>query len=278
MNENYIFKKIVDWSALNMGVNIPVSLQGSFYDSLNISLPKGKTKRICLLLEGVEYHVLLSNIGFDENKYQGHKELLQLKWSAKNALSKKLQSIFRSSYQYLLEKKMLLQKKRQQIAMPEGQQEYLVFYSSKAFPDSLVLECLTHAEVVAGKRSVQGLEELYVEQVLQAKDNAELILRLQLVKLRKLDQTIGDGLKRFYAYKCQICGLPIGELYGATIAHTHHIEYFCKSLNNDAANIMIVCPNHHGIIHAVNPRFDWEGRRFVYPNGFQEGLRINKHL
>jgi 5-methylcytosine-specific restriction enzyme A len=173
---------------------------------------------------------------------------------------------------------MLAQKKRQQIAMPEGQQEYLVFYSSKAFPDTLVLECLTHAEVVAGKKSVQGLEELYIEQVLQAKDNAELILRPQLVKLRKLDQTIGEGLKKFYSYHCQICGLSIGDPYGTSVAHTHHIEYFCKSLNNDAANIMIVCPNHHGIIHSVNPVFDWEHKQFVYSNGLHEVLRLNKHL
>ncbi len=154
----------------------------------------------------------------------------------------------------------------------------MVFYSSTVVPDMFVLECITTDDVQAGKKTVKEMDELYVEQILQAKDNPEYILRPQLVKLRKLDQTIGEGLKRFYAYRCQICGLPIGELYGAAVAQTHHIEYFCKSLNNDASNIMIVCPNHHGVIHAANPQFNWEQKQFCYPNGLREGLILNKHL
>lgn len=41
---------------------------------------------------------------------------------------------------------------------------------------------------------------------------------------------------------------------------------------------MIVCPNHHAIIHDLNPIFDFVQKQFHYPNGYVEGLAINLHL
>ena len=56
------------------------------------------------------------------------------------------------------------------------------------------------------------------------------------------------------------------------------IDYFTRSMNNNADNIMIVCPNHHGIIHDCNPIFDKDTKTYTYPNGYKEGLMINYHL
>ena len=61
------------------------------------------------------------------------------------------------------------------------------------------------------------------------------------------------------------------------MVEAHHIDYFVKSLNNDASNQMIVCPNHHSIIYDVNPVFD-RRKLNVYENGVTEGLVLNKHL
>lgn len=58
----------------------------------------------------------------------------------------------------------------------------------------------------------------------------------------------------------------------------HHIDYFVKSLNNDASNQIIVCPNHHSIIHDVDPVFDRERLLYSYSNGFEEKLVLNQHL
>ena len=60
--------------------------------------------------------------------------------------------------------------------------------------------------------------------------------------------------------------------------HAHHIDYFSRSMNNDASNIMIVCPNHHSIIHDRNPEFNTKEKTYRYPNGYVEGLMLNKHL
>ena len=93
-----------------------------------------------------------------------------------------------------------------------------------------------------------------------------------------MSKAVGDNLKIVYGYRCQICGAYIGEKYGSHLIHAHHINYFTKSLNNNQDNVMIVCPNHHGIIHDINPVFDREKKIYVYPNGYKEDLLLNYHI
>ncbi len=40
----YIFKKEIDWSALHLGINIPISLQNIFYDNIKLKMSKGDSK------------------------------------------------------------------------------------------------------------------------------------------------------------------------------------------------------------------------------------------
>jgi len=87
-----------------------------------------------------------------------------------------------------------------------------------------------------------------------------------------------ERLKILYGYRCQVCGQYIGEKYGSNLIHAHHIKYFTKSLNNNSNNIMVLCPNHHGIIHDKNPIFNAQTKTFLYPNGYEEGLKLNLHL
>ena len=53
---------------------------------------------------------------------------------------------------------------------------------------------------------------------------------------------------------------------------------FVNSLNNDANNQMIVCPNHHSVIHAANPVFDRRRMVYRFDNGAEERIILNKHL
>lgn len=50
------------------------------------------------------------------------------------------------------------------------------------------------------------------------------------------------------------------------------------SLNNDASKQLIVCPNHHSIIHDTNPVFDRRRLLYIYKNGFEQKLVLNQHL
>jgi predicted restriction endonuclease len=273
----YIYKKEIDWSALHLGVNIPISLQNVFYENIKIKLQKGETKKIKLLVEGAEYPAILTNIYFDETKYPTHKELLQIRWTQNSPIAKNMREIFSCSYDYLRVEKEKLTNKKKQLSVPEDIREYLAIYST-VFDDVFAIECITNNEIRETKDIVRKYDELELEQIIQATDNPAFIEKTRTTKIRKLDKTIGDNLKRLYEYKCQICGLYIGESYNATVIHTHHIEYFSVSLNNNANNIMVICPNHHGIIHDTNPIFNREKKLFAYPNGYSEGLKLNLHL
>ena len=273
----YIYKKEIDWSALHLGLNIPISLQDIFYQNLKLRLKKGENKKIKLVIDSVEYSVILTNIAFDEIKYPTHKELLQIRYTPNSKIAKKLRDIFNVSYSYLrIEKEKLINKKKQ-LTVPEDIREYIAIYST-VFDNVFSLECITYDEIVETKEVVNKFSELEIEQILQTKDNSAFIEKQKTVKIRKLDRTIGDNLKIIYEYKCQICGLFIGETYNATVIHTHHIEYFSVSLNNNANNIMVICPNHHSIIHSTNPVFDKKNKIYKYPNGYLEGLKLNFHL
>ena len=273
----YIYKKEIDWSALHLGLNIPISLQGIFYQNLKLRLNKGENKIIRLIVDGVEYPVVLTNIAFDEKKYPTHKELLQIRYTPNSGIAKKLREIFRSSYNYLSVEKEKLTNKKKQLTVPKDIREYMAIYST-IFDDVFSVECITYDEITEAKEAMQDFDELEIEQILQSKDTPALIKKQRIVKIRKLDKTIGDNLKTIYCYKCQICGLFIGETYDTTVIHTHHIEYFSVSLNNNANNIMVICPNHHGIIHTTNPTFDRKNKVYKYPNGYVEGLKLNLHL
>lgn len=275
--ERYIYKKEIDWSALHIGINIPVVLQDVFYKSMKFRLRKGESKKIKLIIEGNEYRVMLINISFDEQKYPNHKELLQIRYSRNSTIAKLMKDIFNNSYDYLRVAKEMLDNKRKQLSVPIKQREYLAIYST-SLDDVFYVECFTNHEISQVKQTLKIYSEQEIEQIMNLTDSASIIKKDSVVKIRKLDNSIGDMLKIAYGYRCQICGLLIGGLYGVTPIHVHHMEYFSKSLNNNAENIMVICPNHHSIVHATDPLFDRKMKTFTYPNGYTEGLKLNLHL
>lgn len=49
-------------------------------------------------------------------------------------------------------------------------------------------------------------------------------------------------------------------------------------MNNNMKNIIILCPNHHSVIHKTNAVFKREKAAFIYPNGLVEMVEVNLHL
>lgn len=166
------------------------------------------------------------------------------------------------------------------IVLPDELKEYLAIYTTED-DDTYVLDVIVAEEVEVLKETVKDKQEQLVEAELnyaEKDEGAGIQVNQRLVKVRKLNRLIGENLKLLYGYRCQICGKLIGEEFGSHIAEAHHIDYFVKSLNNDASNQMIVCPNHHSIIHDANPVFDRKRRMYLYENGMEQGLVLNKHL
>ena len=166
------------------------------------------------------------------------------------------------------------------IKLPENNKEYLVLYTSDS-ADIFIADCLTVWDL---EREIKVIST-YPEEVLEAEINyknvdpsAGLDLRNRIVKVRRFDKAIADNLKLLYDNRCQICGKNFASKYDTSIAEAHHIDSFIKSLNNDSDNIMIVCPNHHRIIHKTMPLFEKSKQSLIFKNGYQERLRLNYHL
>ena len=166
------------------------------------------------------------------------------------------------------------------LRLPDDEKEFLAVYTTE-YDDSYIFEPIVKNDFSIARKYFLKFDERVFEERSDIKitdSDARIEERTQIAKVRKLDRSIGENLKQLYGYRCQICGKLIGEEYSAHVVEAHHIEYFVKSLNNDASNQMIVCPNHHSIIHDVNPVFDRTRKLYVYKNGMTEGLLLNKHL
>lgn len=85
-------------------------------------------------------------------------------------------------------------------------------------------------------------------------------------------------IKRLYGGCCQLCGENAFREFNADISEAHHIAYFSDSQNNDSSNIIILCPNHHRLIHKLNPKFDYNRGCFVFSENSELRIELDFHL
>lgn len=164
--------------------------------------------------------------------------------------------------------------------LPIEMREYIVLYTTQ-HENTFFLDYITNSESSQIKKVISGMKEEDFEFESNYKkidDSARIDTRKQLIKIRRLDKAVGESLKLFYSYRCQVCGENFSERHDCFIVEAHHIDSFVSSLNNNANNLIILCPNHHRIMHKTNPIFDKKKIIFIYPNGFEDKLILNKHL
>jgi hypothetical protein len=259
----YIYKKDVDWSVLREGFSIPVSIQVVFKERMNNYLKRGEKRDLKVILDNQTYQVKLINQAFNEQKYLGHVDILQIRYSPQSPFAIKLREIFTSSLDHLQRKRT---KDKKIIRVPEEKREYIVLYTTP-IENTFFFEHITSSEAVQIKHSISGINEEDFELQSNYKkidDSARIETKEQIIKVRRLDRAIGESLKLFYNYRCQICGDNFSEKYNCRIVEAHHIVFFVSSLNNDASNITVLCPNHHRVIHKANPTFKRECLSFIY--------------
>lgn len=276
-NESYIYRKEVDWSLLHEGLTIPVRLQIAFR-SLLADYELGVGRKITLLVDGQPFDAMLINQNFDREKYTRHADVVQIRFTVRSGLPQKLRQLFPSSYTYL--KKEREQAVGKKVRLPEDSREYFVLYTT-ARPDVFVVEAITHFELYEANRVLAGVSEEEFERfevIARRDESASIVTRQQLAKVRRLDRSIGEDLKTLYDFRCQICGENFGKPYDQRVVEVHHIIQFVRSMNNDYDNLMVLCPNHHTVIHKADPLFDRQALRLSYPNGYNEVLRLDRHF
>ena len=243
-------------------------------------LTRGETREINLLLNGKIYKAKINSLNFAA-KHNRKKDTLQIRYSPNGELANILKTVFAKSYHFFVEKRSAREPdNRIMIKLPEKYKEYLAIYTTE-YEDTYLLETITVDDIYELQSIVKNKPEMLMESSFNydvQDTGASIFESTKVVKIRKMNRKIGDNLKLLYGYQCQICGRSIGEEYSTHVVEAHHIDYFVNSLNNDADNQLIICPNHHGIIHNTDPTFDRKKKIYLYPNGFTEGLRINMHL
>ena len=278
--EDYVYKKEVDWSLFKYGFAIPLEHQVVFKQIADRFIERGESRTIRLYLNGKSYEAKLNNNNIDK-KFGRHADIVQVRYGQNSEIAEELKGLFKRSYSYINGIKQMQEKgSKKHISLPDEYKEYLAVYTTED-DDSYILEPIVSEEVEILKETVSGKNERIVETEIDYEEKDEgagIQVNQRLVKIRKLNRKISENLKLLYGYRCQLCGQLIGEEFGSHIAEAHHIDYFVNSLNNDASNQMIVCPNHHSIIHDANPVFDRRRRMYVYGNGVEQRLLINKHL
>ena len=206
--------------------------------------------------------------------------MVQIRFTAKSGLPQKLRQVFPTSYAYLKNERELVQGRKTFVRLPEDSREHFVLYTT-AIPDVFVVEAITKSELYEANTMLAGLSEEEFERFddFARRDvSAKIVTRPQLAKLRKLDRSIGEDLKALYDFRCQICGENFGKPYDQRVVEVHHIIQFVRSMNNDYDNLMVICPNHHTVIHKTDPVFDRQLLTLSYPNGYHEVLKLDRHF
>jgi hypothetical protein len=278
-SENYVYKKEIDWSTLMEGFTLPLDNQVIFLRNMENFLQRGQSKIIHFFMNGKTYDAKIVNMNNSVEKRK--KDAYQIRYPRNGELSQALQQYFFKSMSYIkMIRKSRDPKDRSYIKLPDELKEYLAIYTTE-YEDTFLLEPIAQDDFQVMKKAIQGMRERTVENEIEYEmedKSSGIEKKLQIVKIRKLNRKIGENLKLLYGYRCQICGQVIGEKYGSHIAEAHHIDYFVNSLNNDANNQMIVCPNHHSVIHDANPVFDRRRMVYRFDNGVEERISLNKHL
>ena len=274
----FLLKHSVDLSLLTSGFHIQTEFHQLVYALPGGALHHGESREIKVLIDGEEFTTKLYNIGFDQNKYPDHPDLLQVRYSPGSPIARKLQSVFAEDYRYLMASRELAGP-RKQIRLPNDNHDEIVFLGT-AMPNVFILDCISSEERKKAATEIRQMSELDFENAFEAREDANAGIReiSGIRRIRQLDRSIGDSLKRLYDFRCQMTGERIGSEYDVLVVEAHHIVPFTLSMNNDTSNIIIVSPDYHRIIHKAKPEWDCKKLSFKFPNGLQERVKVNKHL
>lgn len=280
--QQFILQKGVNWSLLNHGLSIPVSVWNLFHTWDANILTHGVSRPIKIMIGTDMFDAMLINQNFNQQKFPSHRDIIQIRYSEKSPLAKRLRAVFHRSFDYLAAQRKITENNRKQISLPNDLREYIRMYFTSS-PDVFCVECCTDEEYQLVATTLSRMpEEMYEasddDRIFMKDKNASIVELERIVKYRKIDRSIIEMLKRHYNYCDEITGERIGSEYGESVVEAHHIDYFTTSQNNDTTNIIIISPNYHRIIHKNNPFFNRKKYQFEFPNGELLKLKLYDHL
>lgn len=275
----FLMKRPLQWSHLTSGLPIPKVFHELTYDILGKRLNVSDSADVRVLFGGEEFCVRINNIDFNRGKYNRTDEILQFKYDSNRPLLKKLQEVFSREYGYCIDAREARKKgDNSRIDISKHFETSLIVYGTSE-PDLFIWEPEFESLSKEVESEIKQMtEEEFEMATVRTDPHATIKVKQKLVKIRQLDTSIGDSLKRVYGYRCQMTGEFVGKQYGVCVVEAHHIRPFVQSLDNDTSNIMILSPNYHRIVHKSKARFNRKTLSFEFPNGLIETVKLNKHL
>ena len=102
--------------------------------------------------------------------------------------------------------------------------------------------------------------------------------RQHLLSHAARDRQLIKDLYDRYCGRCQLCAFDSPVVYGIPSAESHHIVYLSRGGEDALLNMVLLCPNHHTVVHKTEATFDYLRLSFCFPNGRVEPLCLNTHL
>lgn len=162
----FLLKHSVDLSLLTNGFHIQTEFHQLVYALPGGALHHGESREIKVLINGEEFTTKLYNIGFDQNKYPDHPDLLQVRYSPGSPIARKLQSVFAEDYRYLMASRELAGP-RKQIRLPNDNHDEIVFLGT-AMPNVFILDCISSEERKKAATEIRQMSELDFENAFEA--------------------------------------------------------------------------------------------------------------
>jgi len=85
-------------------------------------------------------------------------------------------------------------------------------------------------------------------------------------------------LRGMYQDQCQLCGWSARHAYGHETCESHHMHWISRGGPDELDNLVLLCPNHHRIIHRADAVFDHQDLAFVFTEEHREVLKTPGHL
>jgi 5-methylcytosine-specific restriction enzyme A len=107
---------------------------------------------------------------------------------------------------------------------------------------------------------------------------AEERRRYLMTEVIRRDRELVEQLRQLYDGECQICGWAPRHQYGTELCEAHHVRWLSRGGEDELANLVLVCPNHHRAIHRCDAPLDFGKKAFVFATMSEELRRLEHKL
>lgn len=99
-----------------------------------------------------------------------------------------------------------------------------------------------------------------------------------LIQQPSRSRVLARQIHQMYNGRCQVCGFDPLLVYRVEACHAHHLVYLSRGGEDALSNLVLLCPNHHSVIHATSAVFDFRDLSFVFAPNHRERIALNQHL